>query len=71
MDRLVQSPGLPVERNTLVQALGENPDLYDPRRMEILIRRLRVKAREALGYELPLDTVHRVGYAFTAPIQTA
>jgi len=71
MDRLVQTPGLPVDRNTLVKAIGEDPDLYDPRRMEILIRRLRVKAREALGYELPLDTVHRIGYAFTAPIQVS
>lgn len=69
VDRLVRSPGQPVDRNRLVEALGEDPILYDPRRMEILIRRLRAKAREALGYELPLETVHRIGYAFTAPIQ--
>ena len=69
MDCLVQTPGQPVERTALIAALGEDPELYDPRRMEILVRRLRVKAREVLGYELPLETVHRVGYAFTAPIQ--
>jgi DNA-binding response OmpR family regulator len=69
VDRLIRTPGQPVDRDHLVEALGEDPIVYDPRRMEILIRRLRVKAREALGYELPLETVHRVGYAFTAPIQ--
>ena len=36
--------------------------------MEILVRRLRAKARDLLGHPLPLETVHRLGYAFTAPI---
>lgn len=66
---LAESPGQPVERDTLVTALGHDPELYDPRRMEIMVRRLRNKASEVLGYLLPLETVSRRGYAFAAPIQ--
>lgn len=66
---LAQSPGAAVTKNDIVIALGQQPATYDMRRMEILIRRLRNKAREHLGTELPLETAHRLGYAFTAPVQ--
>lgn len=65
---LARSPGASVPREVLVTALGQNPEIYDPRRMEIMVRRLRNKAKETLGYDLPLETAHRKGYAFTAPI---
>jgi len=65
---LARSPGASVAREVLITALGQNPEIYDPRRMEIMVRRLRNKAKETLGYELPLETAHRKGYAFTAPI---
>jgi two-component system OmpR family response regulator len=61
-------PGASVSRDVLVTALGHSPDVYDPRRMEVMVRRLRNKAKETLGYDLPLETAHRIGYAFTAPI---
>ena len=63
------SPGKPVSRHELIVALGENPDSYDTRRLEIMIRRLRNKAEKVLGYPLPLETVHRQGLAFTEPIE--
>ena len=66
---LAQCPGAAVTKNDIVIALGQQPATYDMRRMEILIRRLRNKAREHLGTELPLETAHRLGYAFTAPVQ--
>ena len=66
---LAQSPGEAVSKNDIVIALGHHPASYDMRRMEILIRRLRNKAKEHLGTELPLETAHRLGYAFTAPVQ--
>ena len=69
LERLVRTPGQAVSRNALIQALDQDPALYDPRRLEVLVRRLRVKASETFGYELPLDTAHRVGYSFTAQIQ--
>ena len=60
--------GAPVARDELAAALGHNPMFYDPRRLEILVRRLRGKGNDALGYPLPLETVHGQGYAFAAPI---
>jgi DNA-binding response OmpR family regulator len=65
---LARAPGASVAREVLVKALGENPEIYDPRRMEIMVRRLRKKAKESLGFDLPLATAHRKGYAFTAAI---
>lgn len=68
--RLAQSPGQPVSRDDIALALGVQPHAYDPRRLEVLIRRLRTKADACLGYALPLQTAHRVGYAFLAPIES-
>jgi DNA-binding response OmpR family regulator len=33
-----------------------------------MVRRLRAKSRAALGTALPVEAVHGVGYAFTAPV---
>jgi DNA-binding response OmpR family regulator len=67
--RIALSPGCPISRDELVRHLGLNPQHYDERRMEITIRRLRTKAQAQLGYALPLETVYKQGYAFTAPIE--
>lgn len=64
---MADNQGLPVTREELCVALGENPEVYDYRRLETLVRRLRAKAKESLGEKLPLTTVHGKGYAFTAP----
>lgn len=69
LQRLAQSSGHAVSREDLAASLGHNPEHYDYRRLEILIRRLRNKARDSLDIPLPLDTAHRQGYAFTATIQ--
>jgi two-component system OmpR family response regulator len=69
LSRLAQTPGQAVSRNELVTCLGHDPESYDFRRMEILVRRLRNKAHDALGFDLPMETVHKLGYAFTAPVQ--
>lgn len=66
--RLARSPGESVARDDLVHSLGHDPCYYDARRMEILVRRLRVKAHEELGQPLPLETVRGYGYVFSAPI---
>lgn len=65
---LANAPGIAVARDELVLALGHTPENYDPRRMEILTRRLRNKVKEQSGECLPLETVHGFGYAFTAEI---
>lgn len=68
--RLADQPGQTVTRQLLAADLGHDPELYDYRRMEVLIRRLRTKVREVTGLELPLQTAHRLGYAFAALLQT-
>lgn len=67
--RLAQLSGHAVSHEELATCLGYNPEHYDYRRLEILVRRLRNKAQEVWGYPLPLETAHRQGYAFTASIQ--
>jgi DNA-binding response OmpR family regulator len=51
--------------------MGEDPALYDPRRLEILIRRLRNKVGKLAGTELPLNTVYGLGFNFTQPLRQA
>lgn len=69
LQRLAKSSGQAVSREDLAISLGHQPEHYDFRRLEILIRRLRNKAKEAWGTTLPLETAHRQGYAFTANIR--
>jgi DNA-binding response OmpR family regulator len=69
LHRIAQNPGEPVDRNELILQLGKNPEHYDLRRLEVLIRRLRTKTQDMLQQPLPLTTVHKQGYAFTAPIK--
>jgi DNA-binding response OmpR family regulator len=68
MHKMAHHAGQAVSRQDLVLSLGHDPEVYDFRRMEILVRRLRNKAKDTLGSDLPIETVHRIGYAFTAPI---
>jgi DNA-binding response OmpR family regulator len=68
LNALAADPGETVGRDSLIRALGQSPTAYDPRRMEILVRRLRNKVKTEIGDDLPLTTVHGLGYAFTAAI---
>jgi DNA-binding response OmpR family regulator len=71
MGALARRAGAAISRDELAAALGHDPQVYDPRRLEILVRRLRGKVGDALGFALPLETVHGQGYAFAAPIAIA
>lgn len=64
-----RSPGQTVSREDLTISLGFNPDHYDYRRLETLIRRLRIKAEDQFKAPFPLETAHGLGYAFTADIK--
>ena len=68
LQALARRAGASVSRDELAIALGHEPAVYDQRRLEVLVRRLRNKVTEQLGYPLPLETVHGQGYAFTAPM---
>lgn len=69
--KLAASPGQTVQRDELIRALGYEPETYDLRRLEILVRRLRNKVRLQSSIPLPLETVHGQGYAFAADIAVA
>lgn len=68
MNCFVEKPGLAINRNEIIQALGEDPHGYDLRRLETLIRRLRLKVKAAGAEELPLVTVYSKGYAFNGQL---
>ncbi|MEK7346557.1 MAG: response regulator transcription factor [Pseudomonadota bacterium] len=68
MRALARQPGVTLPRDELIMELGCKPDSYDPRRMEILVRRLRNKVSDHTDTALPLETVHRQGYVFVSAI---
>jgi len=61
--------GHTLSRQSLAVGLGEEAELFDPRRLEILIRRLRIKVEQATGDQLPLTTVYGLGFNFTQPLR--
>lgn len=61
---LIAACGEAVERRQIVVELGHDLAYYDLRRLDVLISRLRQKVHQQLGLELPVRTVHGVGYAF-------
>jgi two-component system OmpR family response regulator len=68
MSLLVEQPGEPVSRDEIFRALGKRK--WDPsdRSVDSMVRRLRAKAADVLGTDLPIEAVHGTGYAFAAPI---
>jgi DNA-binding response OmpR family regulator len=66
--KLADQPGQPVHKESFVCLFGTTPELFDPRRLEIMVRRLRNKVRLYTHQELPLHTAHGLGYALAAPM---
>lgn len=62
--RVGNQPGDPVSKEDFADLFGTTRELFDPRRLEIMVRRLRNKVRSATGLDLPVHTAHGVGYAF-------
>jgi DNA-binding response OmpR family regulator len=65
----VDQQGHTLSRQMLAKRLGEEAEVFDPRRLEILIRRLRNKVEQATEDELPLTTVYGLGFNFTQPLR--
>lgn len=61
----IDKPGLTIRREQIVIGLGFNPDSYDMRRLEVMLRRLRKKVEDAGVAKFPLQTIYGVGFAFT------
>lgn len=64
--RLTAQPGVVVSRGELLGALGYDP--LDPgnRNLDAALRRLRLKVEASVGCQLPVRTIHSVGYIFEA-----
>lgn len=61
---LFATPGATVDRRTLMRSLQAGADDFDTRRLEALVSRLRHKILQHSPLELPVKTVHGIGYAF-------
>ena len=60
-----------VSRDDIARALGYDPLIYDFRRLEVMVRRLRGKAQQVCSMPLPLDTAYGKGYAFHGTLTVA
>ncbi len=57
------------ERELLLERLYQRSDEYTSRSLDSLVRRLRIKIMQATHRDVPIKTVHAVGYCFTARLQ--
>ena len=66
LEMALAKPGTPFSRDALAKAWGFDPLLFDFRRMEALVRRLRKKCLVQLQCDLPLSTMYGFGFVFNA-----
>lgn len=64
----IKAEGLTIARDDIIKVLGHRPDVYDVRRLETMVSRLRHKTKEAGMMEFPLATVYGAGYMFNGKI---
>lgn len=69
MQLLFERKGAVVSRLEIVSTFGLDFQLYDERRLEAIVSRLRRKLSPHQGSSKPLQTAHGFGYAFTAPVK--
>lgn len=68
LELLAAKPGMPVQKNTILNKLYQRDDYYSGRSLDSLLSRLRAKVTSRIGVELPIRTVHSVGYCFAGEI---
>lgn len=69
LELLAAQPGSAVQKRTILALLYQRDDFHSSRSLDTLIRRLRAKVLSQLGLEIPLRTVHSVGYCFAGEIR--
>lgn len=67
---LMNHPGRDVSRQQIIAALDEDFLLYDQRRLDTQMRRLRRNVELASGQTLPVKTLRNTGYCFFAKART-
>jgi DNA-binding response OmpR family regulator len=60
-----------IAREDIVKGLGFNPAVYDNRRLEVMLRRLRKKIEDAGVVKFPLQTVYGVGLVFNGVMKAS
>jgi len=65
LQALMHPAGEVLSKERVIESQGADPENFDYRRIETLIRRLRIRCRDSLGTELPIQTVYGLGLAFT------
>lgn len=68
LELLAAQPGSAVQKRTILSRLYQRDDYHSSRSLDTLIRRLRAKVLSQLELEIPLRTVHAVGYCFAGDI---
>ncbi|MYM37779.1 response regulator transcription factor [Duganella qianjiadongensis] len=69
LELLAAQPGSAVQKRTILTRLYQRDDYHSSRSLDTLIRRLRAKVLSQLELEIPLRTVHAVGYCFAGDIR--
>lgn len=67
LQALMSPAGEVLSKERIIESQGADPERFDYRRIETLIRRLRLRCRDSLGVELPIQTIYGRGLAFTEP----
>lgn len=65
LEALLSPAGEVLTKERVVLSQGAKPDAFDYRRVETLLRRLRIRCRDTLASELPVQTIYGRGLAFT------
>ncbi|MBE3024356.1 DNA-binding response regulator [Janthinobacterium sp. BJB1] len=71
LELLASKPGLPVQKKTILTKLYQRDDYHSGRSLDSLVRRLRAKIVSRTGVDIPIRTVHSVGYCFAGEIALA
>ena len=58
--------GVSISREDIVSQLGHQANVYDYRRLQTMVSRLRLKVKEAGMSELPLESIYGDGYTYKA-----
>lgn len=62
LQTLFEHAGTTVSRETLIAALTDQPQDFDPHRLEVLLHRLRLRAQASFDMALPVRAVRGAGY---------
>ena len=67
LQMLIQASGGVVAKRHLAESIFGNAISNGEQRLEVLLSRLRAKARSTGNFSLPIRSAHASGYAFTSP----